>query len=374
MHISSLLVALALPVGLLAAPSPQSGSSAVKCTNPQVRKEWRELTTAEKDSYIQANLCLHKKPALLEKIYAGTTSRYEDFTTCHKNRTPYSHMNGLFLAWHRLYIREWEYALQSECGYIGAQPYWDYTIDAYEGGNFTKSPIFDPVHGFGGNGAYDPNAAPRSENMWGGGIVKDGPFKDWIFHVSPGSIQSRYVTRPLKRNLYEKYSTWVYQDKEDRAMQQTNFWDMNKWMEGLIEQRWDAIHGGGHFIVGGYPGSDGTGADVWTSPLEPLFWLHHTNLDRIWWDWQQKQPDYKFQIGGSMVPRYANVFGRDSDFNFEPGPVSFRTPVSLGDLPATYNNATLGQLLSTIGEKTPDGNHESFLCYVYQKSPKPKRN
>ena len=225
------------------------------------------MTDEMKDSYIQANLCLHKKPALLEKIYAGTTTRYEDFTTSHKNRTPWSHMNGLFLPWHRLYLREWEWALQNECGYKGAQPYWDYTIDAAANKNFTLSPIFDPVHGFGGNGHYDPNAAPKSENMWGGGTLRDGPFKEWVFHVSPGNIKSTYVTRPLKRNFYQKYSNWVYQDKEDKVLQQTNFWDMNKWMEGMFEQQWDAIHGGGHFIVGGYPGSDGTGADVWTSPL-----------------------------------------------------------------------------------------------------------
>lgn len=34
------------------------------------------------------------------------------------------------------------------------------------------------------------------------------------------------------------------------------------------------------------------------SPAEPLFFLHHTNLDRLWWNWQQASPDNRtYDIG-----------------------------------------------------------------------------
>lgn len=34
------------------------------------------------------------------------------------------------------------------------------------------------------------------------------------------------------------------------------------------------------------------------SPSDPLFFLHHTNLDRLWWNWQQVAPDTRtYEIG-----------------------------------------------------------------------------
>lgn len=37
-----------------------------------------------------------------------------------------------------------------------------------------------------------------------------------------------------------------------------------------------ALHLCGHYIVGGKD----AGGDPWIGPLEPLWWLHHVNLDR----------------------------------------------------------------------------------------------
>lgn len=43
------------------------------------------------------------------------------------------------------------------------------------------------------------------------------------------------------------------------------------------------VHGGVHNAVGG----DMAGA---SSPSDPLFWLHHANIDRIWSAWQKTHP------------------------------------------------------------------------------------
>ncbi len=40
-------------------------------------------------------------------------------------------------------------ALRKECGYAGAQPSWNETLDA---SSFSTSTILDPIYGFGGNG------------------------------------------------------------------------------------------------------------------------------------------------------------------------------------------------------------------------------
>ena len=44
-----------------------------------------------------------------------------------------------------------------------------------------------------------------------------------------------------------------------------------------------AVHGSVHDAVGG---DMGTGS----SPSDPLFWLHHANLDRLWAKWQSQHP------------------------------------------------------------------------------------
>jgi tyrosinase len=50
----------------------------------------------------------------------------------------------------------------------------------------------------------------------------------------------------------------------------------NRYMNGTI-----GVHGGGHYAIGGYPASD-----VFFSPNEPVFFLHHGNIDRVYWIWQ----------------------------------------------------------------------------------------
>ena len=46
-----------------------------------------------------------------------------------------------------------------------------------------KSPVFDPVYGFGGNGPFvpiDPTNPNEVPGRTGGGCVFDGPFKNYI--------------------------------------------------------------------------------------------------------------------------------------------------------------------------------------------------
>jgi tyrosinase len=43
--------------------------------------------------------------------------------------------------------------------------------------------------------------------------------------------------------------------------------------------------------------------DVVGSPGEPLFFLHHSNLDRLWWLWQQANLTSRLtDMGGRNVP------------------------------------------------------------------------
>lgn len=55
------------------------------------------------------------------------------------------------------------------------------------------------------------------------------------------------------------------------ALSQTNYTNFSSIING--------VHGAIHGWVGG------TMSSPHTSPVDPVFWLHHANLDRLWWKW-----------------------------------------------------------------------------------------
>jgi len=50
-----------------------------------------------------------------------------------------------------------------------------------------------------------------------------------------------------------------------------------------FQLRLEGEHGGVHIAVGGQMGTE-------RSPADPIFWLHHANVDRLWARWQEKHP------------------------------------------------------------------------------------
>jgi tyrosinase len=64
------------------------------------------------------------------------------------------------------------------------------------------------------------------------------------------------------------------------------------------------LHGGGHAVVGGEL------LDPFSSPGDPLFYLHHGNLDRIWWRWQMADPTNRlYALSGptTQTPPFTNI-------------------------------------------------------------------
>ena len=53
--------------------------------------------------------------------------------------------------------------------------------------------------------------------------------------------------------------------------------------KGLLE---GGIHDEIHFAVGGAIGDvGGAMSDVPTAAFDPIFWVHHSNIDRLWAEW-----------------------------------------------------------------------------------------
>jgi len=266
------------------------------------------------------------------------------------------------MPWHRLFLRQFEYALQTECFYLGALPYWDYSIDA-KAGNLTNAPVFK-ADSFGGNGEFKAEGA--TPGMWGGGCVKDGPFKDWVIKAPKGTTPlSQPGNACLSRNIWEELSFWMLPEREAEIKAETNYLDMVITLEGEPNFEQVGMHGAGHWAIGGFSGS---ASDVYTSTSDPLFYLHHANLDRIWAEWQEANPNTRtFEVSGPIRPRYPVLLPDAS--GLPAGNVTLGFEMSVGN-----THVQLGQIMNTRGllQTVPGSSPKKYgvLCYKYAKSPR----
>lgn len=278
-YLSALSAVSATPKSILT--GRQDTNATAGCSNPAVRKEWRDLDAAAQQGYISAVKCLATKPAVVNNNEGATL--YDDFATVHLQLRKQIHFVAQFLPWHRWFVHLYETALK-DCGYDGSAVYWDWTRDA--GPNVVNSPIFDPVTGFGGTGT---NITERSP-------IATGPFVNFTVMVYAGywDWQGQYYDRPhyLERNLISmpvrNNTVVVVPASEDGSMLSERYTETM--MNNILNSGKDFESFRGPFE--GIPHAaihDAVGGDMApaSSPNDPIFFLHHTNVDRWWYKWQQ---------------------------------------------------------------------------------------
>lgn len=273
----------------------------------KVRKEWGNLKPAERKAYTDAVLCLQKKPSKLSHDLYNTTSRYDDFVAVHINLTRTVHNDGIFLPWHRGFVQLYEDALVGECGYRGAQPYWDWVKHAK---NLTASPLFDgSAFSLSGQGkalsaeelAKQPPCRVGNFSCptgTGGGCVTDGPFKDYTIGYLPSDPREmanpnpalpptafHYQKRCFSRNLNQFVAT-NFQTAENLAgvTNASTIAEFQAHLDNASGEGFPGLHPFGHWTLGP------TGADIFSSPADPAFWLHHGMVDKVWTEWQAVDP------------------------------------------------------------------------------------
>lgn len=91
-------------------------------------------------------------------------------------------------------------------------------------------------------------------------------------------------------------------------------------------------HGEVHIDVGGVDANDnpiGEMADIEHSPRDVLFWVHHSNLDRLWTVWSGKNPGKNppdgqtalTNVNARLVP--TDIFEHTSRQVFDIGPLGY---------------------------------------------------
>ncbi|MCJ1403805.1 hypothetical protein MMC11_007028 [Xylographa trunciseda] len=331
-------------------------------SNGYVRQEWTNLTSTQKTAFTDAILCLMSKPSISPPSEVpGARSRYDDFVATHINQTLTIHGTANFLFWHRYFVYTFEQALRNECGYNGYVPYWNWGKSALDPIN---SPYFDgSAESMSGNGVYEAHnateALPTGLNPIppgkGGGCVKTGPFKSISVNLGPvaptlaepevvpgPNMGLGYNPRCMKRDISPWVSSQWNTDADTYnliANNGSNIYWFQTIMQGLFDQGFYGVHTGGHFTFGGDPGGD-----IFSSPGDPMFWLHHAQIDRVWWIWQNQ----------NIAARLNQVSATITINNTPPsrnGTLQDKVDLGVNAPPVAMSN-----LVSTIGGP---------FCYIY---------
>ena len=138
----------------------------------------------------------------------------------------------------------------------------------------------------------------------GGGCVYEGPFTDYVVNLGPATFEPKagngsgldYNPRCMKRDVSLEFA---------QATKPTDVVALiggNHNLEAFSAafERHGGTHAGGHFMIGGDPGND-----PFVSAGDPIFYLHHAQVDRFWTIWQALDPK----------ARFGKVFGTSTAFN-----------------------------------------------------------
>ncbi|KAK3169088.1 hypothetical protein OEA41_005536 [Lepraria neglecta] len=292
------------------------------------------LSQQSRIEYTNAVQCLQQKPAIssLSDI-PGAQSLFDDFSGTHIIQAPHVHFSvrifcllclgpiarkdrlnaekGIFFHFHRYFIWLYEKALQEECDYKGTQPYWDWTLSWQDP---RKSPVFDgSPTSLGSNGKPTPHG-PTNLTAFGidleiapatgGGCVYSGPFKNYTVNLGPvafapidGDNGLDYNPRCLSRDIS---LVWSNKTKPTDVTSLISSCADLGCFDTVLEAI-DGVHAGGHFTIGGVD------IDAYASAGDPAFYLHHTQVDRVWTIWQNL----------NSRNRTRQVYGTSTAFNGE---------------------------------------------------------
>jgi tyrosinase len=189
----------------------------------------------------------------------------------------------------------------------------------------------------------------------GGGCVTSGPFVNHTINLGPGSLpvpggttesvanpldyNPRCFKRDLTSKILQEYNNYtaVLSLIRDNA----DIWGFEMTMQGYLSDGTIGVHGGGHYSMGGDPGRD-----VFGSPGDPAFFLHHGMIDRVWWIWQNLD----------LANRQNAISGTGTFLNVPPSPnTTLDTIIDIGY--AAGSPIAMKDLMSTI---------DGPFCYVYE--------
>ncbi|KAI0226408.1 hypothetical protein L0F63_002380, partial [Massospora cicadina] len=219
-----------------------------RCQQTYERREIRELSWEELQNFYSALEAMKKSGV------------YDRICRIHLENVSFAHATPYFLPWHREFIYRFEQELRRINPRV-TLPYWDWSLDAQAP---ERSEILSP--------AYFGNQGKR--------CLDNGPFSGWRCpqpsdhclsrRYNGGATLSAFYSPELLRHTLDGRKTY---DEFRRAI------------EG-------PPHGNVHNNIGG-------DMSTMASCNDPLFYLHHGFVDKLWLDWQSKDASRIMDFGGT---------------------------------------------------------------------------
>ncbi|WP_341874850.1 tyrosinase family oxidase copper chaperone [Streptomyces albofaciens] len=286
---------------LLPFPSPRSWPQPVippaptAPAHPHVRKNYLALTAQERHRFIQAVLETKRSGAYDALVAIHVRANSHDYLhRDHGLRT--AHLTPSLLPWHRQFLLYFEQALRAVDPGV-TLPYWDWTRDRGH-----DSPLWadDFMGGDGRPGDREVTTGPFARrNGWRLRVdVRPTGHDVWWANGHYTQDDRDYLTRALRppstlstaRQLEDALALPVYDCPpwNHESGDDPPYRSFRNHLEGYAKFAWERdfakLHGSAHRFVGGHMG-------YLSSPNDPVFYLHHCFIDKIWADWQHRHPD-----------------------------------------------------------------------------------
>ncbi|MCA9661196.1 MAG: tyrosinase family protein [Myxococcales bacterium] len=310
------------------ADAPRWGIPESKPAKAKVRRSWSKLDDAEKKRVIDGFLALKQvtvgsgKPGAARADYdsicgpvgqpAYERNLYDYYVEAHMNAflsmgTPIeghmqmSHMGPQFLPWHRYLLLRIEADIAEVTGDPDfALPYWDWEDCHADSDPKTCAPIFErgslgtggscddshrEVEGYITDQGFKVNITTQGNNLFiPEAIVCNQPR---VLHrqvgcadLVPGAPTRADIEAMFTRTTYDAAPYDHCKTEEDVSFRQYLEGYDNDTTEMTCVAVGCHMHSAGHIF---------TGADMYESsgsPNDPIFFLHHAQVDRLWAAWQ----------------------------------------------------------------------------------------
>lgn len=269
----------------------------------QCRKSVSDLTPGEKTAYRQAILDLKTAPSRIPNAQTavtnggGTPNRYDDYVWLHSVIGSGGHQGPAFGPWHRELLRQYELDLRQVSGNPDISiPYWDWTT-AQASGSAGWPFTDDFLGGFGDATTGQITTSPFSDpTQWRINIRLAGDSSLVLKRGQGGpftglSLPDRATTLPAF--AIGSYDASPFHSAPTTAQANASF---RKYLEFLLHNGVHVWVGGvWNFDSGGVPQDGGHMSFPPVAINDPIFWLLHCSVDRLWTIWQQANPGLTYQ-------------------------------------------------------------------------------
>jgi tyrosinase len=348
---------LAMGGGMAFAQTPEASPVASELS---VRPDARTLTPEQRTAFIDVILAMKLKPS----PWIDGVSVYDTFVLWHRDAfgcaISAAHMGPAFLPWHRMYLHLFQQQV-SEIDSTVTLPYWNWAID-----NEVDSYLWQDDF-MGGNGDKDEGEAvisgPFQKGAWEITIFDYGDHDRFPYLVrdfgagdlGPSLPTADDVDAALAISTYDA-APWNALAPVDQSFR--NF--LEGWRD-CASQVCGTVDGvnptctGGHelhnrvhlWVAGefafahearGHTSGTPVAAEIVlgtmaanSSPNDPVFFLHHANIDRIWNAWLRRHgPNYLPVSGGPVGHNLNDPMWPYSHIGIEATPAMMLDSTALG--------------------------------------------